>query len=163
MSDSSLAPDPETPAVAPAAVAAAMFEQDAASQWLGMRLGAVASGRATVSLEIGDHMVNGHGNCHGGLVFALADTAFATACNTYNQIAVGSACHIDYIRPVVAGDTLTAIAVESALAGRSGLYDITIRNQHDKIVAVFHGRAQRLRGTVVDSPSTPGQTDRATP
>lgn len=150
MSDHSPAPDPKAPAVSPAEVAASMFKQDAASQWLGMQLGAVDTGCATVTLEIGDHMVNGHGNCHGGLVFALADTAFAMACNTYNEIAVGSACHIDYIRPVRAGDTLTAVAGECALAGRSGLYDITIRNQHDEIVAVFHGRSQRIRGAVVE-------------
>jgi acyl-CoA thioesterase len=140
----------EIPDVSPTVVAAAMMAQDAASQWLGMRLEAADMGYAQIAMDIGEHMVNGHGNCHGGLIFALGDTAFATACNTCNQVTVGNSCRIDYLRPVKAGDTLTATAVEGALAGRSGLYDVTLRNQDRAIVAVFHGRSQRLRGAVVD-------------
>lgn len=157
MSNQSFASGSKTPEVSPAEVAASMFEQDAASQLLGMQLGAVDFGCANVTMEVGWHMVNGHGNCHGGLIFSLADTAFAMACNTYNEITVGSSCHIDYIRPVQAGDTLTADAKERALAGRSGLYDTTIYNQNDQIVAVFHGRAQRLHGAVIHSAETPDQ------
>lgn len=154
MPEPSLAADSETPALSPEQVAASMFNKDAASQWLGMQLGAVDTGCATVTLEIGQHMINGHGSCHGGLIFALADTAFAIACNTANEMAVGSACHIDYIRPVQAGDTLTAAADECVLVGRSGLYDIRIHNQDEQIVAVFHGRSQRLRGAVVNPEHT---------
>lgn len=154
MSSHTLASEAEMPAMSPAQVAASMFQQDAASQWLGMQLGAVDTGCATVVLEIDRRMVNGHGNCHGGLIFALADTAFAIACNTYNEVAVGSACHIDYIRPVRAGDTLTAVADECALAGRSGLYDIRIHNQDEQIVAVFHGRSQRIRGALANPEQT---------
>lgn len=107
--------------VAPIEVARAMLADDAASQLLNMRLGKVDFGRAEVLLEVTAQLVNGHGNCHGGIIFTLADTAFASACNTYNQITVGSDCSINYIRPGRIGDTLTATAVEAALAGRSGL------------------------------------------
>lgn len=139
----------QTTGVAPIEVARTMLANDGASQLLNMRLGKVDFGRAEVILEVTAQLVNGHGSCHGGIIFTLADTAFASACNTYNQITVGSDCSINYIRPGRIGDTLTATAVEAALQGRSGLYDVSVTNQNNEIVALFHGRSRRIGGEVV--------------
>ncbi|MFY0989275.1 hydroxyphenylacetyl-CoA thioesterase PaaI [Halomonas sp. C05BenzN] len=126
----------------------AMFSRDHASQGLGMRIQSVAPGRAVLSMTVREDMVQGHGNCHGGFIFALADSAFAFACNTYDEATVASGCSIDYLGPGQLGDVLTATAEERSRRGRTGIYDITVRNQHGQEVALFRGRSYKIRGTV---------------
>ena len=94
-------------------------------------------------------MVNGHHICHGGLIFTLADTAFAYACNSYNLNTVASGCNIDFVAPGREGDTLQAEAVERALSGRTGVYDVTVRDSAGKTVALFRGKSYRISGEVI--------------
>ena len=131
------------------AVVAKMFATDRASQMLGMRVAAVRPGYALVEMEVTAEMVNGHAICHGGIIFSLADSAFAFACNTGNLVTVAAGCSIDFLAPVHAGDRLRAEASEQAIAGRSGVYDVTITNQRDERVALFRGRARRLDREIV--------------
>jgi acyl-CoA thioesterase len=130
--------------------AAALFERDRASQMLGMRLEAVRPGGARVLMRVRADMVNGHGTCHGGLVFALADSAFAFACNTGNESTVAAAAAIDFLVAVREGDELTAEAAELWRTRRNGIYEITVSNQRGERVALFRGRSYRVDGTVVD-------------
>lgn len=130
------------------ACADAMFSRDHASQGLGMRIESVAPGRAVLTMAVREDMVQGHGNCHGGFIFALADSAFAFACNTYDEATVASGCSIDYLGPGQLGDMLTATAEERSRRGRTGIYDITVRNQRGHEVALFRGRSHKIRGTV---------------
>jgi len=132
-------------------VAAAMYARDPASQGLGITLDAVAPGHATMSMTIRADMLNGHGSCHGGFIFTLADSAFAFACNSYNQNTVGAACTIDYLAPGRPHDVLTATAREQALAGKSGVYDVTVVNQEGRTVALFRGKSHRVSGHVLDT------------
>jgi len=133
-----------------ARVAATMFERDRASQALGMRIIAVGPGWARLVMRVRADMVNGHGLCHGGMVFALADSAFAFACNSYNEATVAAAASIDYLAAAREGDELTAAAAELWRSRRSGLYEITIANQRGERIALFRGRSHRLDGRVVD-------------
>jgi acyl-CoA thioesterase len=130
--------------------AQALFAQDRASQALGMRLGEVAPGRARVSMRVRADMVNGHDICHGGLVFALADSAFAFACNSYNEATVAASAAIDFLAPARAGDELTAEARELWRTRRNGIYEITVCNQRGERLALFRGRSYRLEGRLVD-------------
>ena len=123
--------------------AAAMYAADVASQSLGIRVRDVAPGRATATMLITDTMVNGHGICHGGYVFLLADTAFAFACNTHGAAVVAAGADVTFLAPVRAGDELVAEGVERVVRGRSGLYDVTVRSG-DTIVAEFRGRSRTL-------------------
>ena len=102
------------------ACASELFERDNASQAMGMRLLSVAPGQARVGMSVREDMVQGHGTCHGGYLFALADSAFAFACNTYNEATVAIGCSIDYVAPARLGDTLTAQAMERSRSGRTG-------------------------------------------
>jgi acyl-CoA thioesterase len=123
-----------------------MFEADRASKNLGMRLVDVGEGTATVEMAVGPLMVNGHGICHGGFVFTLADTAFACACNTDGRgVTVASGAEITFVAPVREGDLLVATATERVLFGRSGVYDVTVR-RGDEVVAEFRGRSRTLNG-----------------
>jgi acyl-CoA thioesterase len=126
-----------------------MWRDDLASQGLGMVLGAVAPGRATVSMTVRDDMTNGHGTAHGGFIFTLADSAFAFACNSYNERTVAQACDIVFAAPARAGDRLVAEAVERHRFGRNGLYDIRVRCG-DRVVAEFRGRSRAIGGALVD-------------
>ena len=96
-------------------------------------------------------MVNGHQTCHGGMIFSLADTAFAYACNSYNLSTVASACHIDFLAPGREGDVLEAVAVERSAAGRTGVYDVTVSVVGGKTVALFRGKSYRIKGEVTAS------------
>jgi acyl-CoA thioesterase len=125
-----------------------MFCRDSASRGLGIRITSVAPGRAVLTMTVREDMLQGHGNCHGGFIFILADSAFAYACNTYDEATVASGCSIDYLGPGQLGDVLTATAEERSRRGRTGLYDITVRNQHGDEVALFRGRSYKIRGTV---------------
>lgn len=130
--------------------AAALFQRDRASQSLGMRLAAVRPGWALVVMSVRDDMVNGHGVCHGGLVFALADSAFAFACNSHNEATVAAAASIDFLAPARAGDELTAEAAELWRTRRNGIYEITVTNQHGERIALLRGRSYRIDGQVTD-------------
>ena len=143
------APAPTDPQALAEAVAAAMWARDHATQALGMRLEAIAPGRAVLSMPVRRDMVNGHAICHGGLIFTLADSAVAYACNSYNHNTVASACHIDFLAPAREGDVLEAEAVERSLAGRTGVYDITVRVRGGRTVALFRGKSYRLGGEVI--------------
>lgn len=129
------------------ASAQAMWADDQASQGLGMTLDRIAPGQATLSMTITDAMSNGHGNCHGGYIFTLADSAFAFACNSYNQMAVAQHCSITYLIPGRIGDRLTATATEVSRRGRSGLYNIRITNGDGAHVAEFRGHSRTVKGT----------------
>ena len=131
------------------AVAAAMFGRDTASQSLGMVIDAVAPGYARMSMTVREDMLNGHRTCHGGFIFTLADSAFAFACNSHNLVTVGAGCTIDYLAPGRENDVLTAVAVEQALAGKSGIYDVKVSNQNGVTIALFRGKSHRIAGEVI--------------
>jgi acyl-CoA thioesterase len=135
------------------AVGAMLFERDPASRGLGMQLAEIRPGYARMTMTIRADMLNGHQSCHGGFIFALADSAFAFACNSHNLNTVGAACTIDYLAPGRLGDLLTAQASEQVLAGRSGVYDVSIRNQEGVTVALFRGKSHRVSGEVIPSQS----------
>ena len=134
-------------------VARAMLDRDPASLKLGMRIVAVAPGRAEVSMTVRPDMLNGHAICHGGFIFTLADSAFAYACNSYNLVTVASGCSIDFVAPAREGDELTARAAERSAAGRTGVYDIDVVNQRGETVALFRGKSYRVKGHVIDEPA----------
>lgn len=140
---------PTDPQALAEAAAAAMWSRDRACQALGMRLEAIGPGRAVMSMPVRADMVNGHAMCHGGLIFTLADSAFAYACNSHNHNTVASACQIDFLSPAREGEVLEAEAVERALAGRSGVYDITVRVRGGRVVALFRGKSHRIGGEVI--------------
>src|SRR5438046_7206780 len=119
---------------------AEMYARDRASQSLGMKLGKVGPGHAELDMSVRPDMLNGHAICHGGFIFALADSAFAFACNSYNLTTVASGCAIDFIAPARAGDMLTAKARERSVSGRTGVYDIEVRNQRRETVARVRGK-----------------------
>lgn len=123
-----------------------MLANDRASQWLGMRIVEVGPGRAAVEMAVRDHMLNGHDLCHGGLIATLADSAFAFACNSYNELTVASGFAIDLLVPGRLGDVLTARCHEISKAGRTGVYDTEVSNQRGERVAVFRGRSYTLKG-----------------
>jgi acyl-CoA thioesterase len=118
-----------------------MLEDDVATRRLGIEISDVAPGRATARMSLAQDMLNGHGIGHGGYVFLLADTAFAFACNTYGAPTVARGCDISYLRPTHAGDVLHATAREVVRAGRSGIYDVTVRTDDGGIVAEFRGHS----------------------
>lgn len=130
--------------------AAAMLLNDATSRMLGMVLREVGPGQAVMSMIVKPDHLNGHGICHGGIIFALADSTFAFACNSYNQIAVAQHNSITYVSPGQPGEELTARAVEVARAGRSGTYDVTITAPDGRVVALFRGGSRTIRGTNFD-------------
>ena len=131
------------------AAGAAMYARDRASQQLGMTIAEIRPGYARMDMPVREDMLNGHQTCHGGFIFALADSAFAFACNSHNLVTVGAGCTIDYLAPARLHDVLTAEAVEQALAGKSGVYDVKVSNQDGRTVALFRGKSHRVSGEVV--------------
>ena len=129
--------------------AAALFERDRASQALGMRISAMRPGWARVVMTVRADMVNGHAVCHGGIVFALADSAFAFACNSHNDSTVAAAATIDFLAAAREGDELTAEASELWRTRRNGIYEIGVSNQRGERIALFRGRSYRIDGQVV--------------
>jgi acyl-CoA thioesterase len=127
-----------------------MWSDDEASKALGMVLESVGEGVATLSMVVRDDMVNGHDICHGGLIFSLADSTFAFACNSQNQVAVASSCSIDYVSPAYRGDRLTASAAMLHQGKRAGIYDVQVMNQEGRLVAQLRGRSARTGGTLVE-------------
>lgn len=124
-----------------------MWAADQASHWLGIELGEVTPGTAVLTLTVQPNHCNGHGICHGGFIFTLADTAFAFACNSYNQAAVAQQNAITFCEPGHVGDVLTAHAVEVVRQGRSGVYDVTVTRQDGTIIAVMRGNSRTIKGS----------------
>jgi len=122
----------------------ALYDPDRASQSLGMRITAVAPQTCTVTMTVRPDMTNGHGICHGGLIFALADSAFAFACNSGGEPTVAATGSIDFLAPARTGDELTARAREVWRGGRSGIYEVVVSNQAGAQVAHFRGRSHRI-------------------
>lgn len=129
------------------ACAAAMWADDNATQHLGMELSDVRAGHATMTMRVRPEMTNGHKICHGGYIFTLADSAFAFACNTYNQRVVAQMGQITFLAPGQEGDVLTARAAEVWRQGRSGIYDISVTRQDGTKIAEFRGHSRSIKGT----------------
>ncbi|WP_426115092.1 hydroxyphenylacetyl-CoA thioesterase PaaI [Massilia sp. PWRC2] len=128
-----------------------MYERDPATRSLGIALVEIRPGYARMSMTVRPAMLNGHQSCHGGYIFLLADSAFAFACNSYNLVTVGAGCSIDYVAPGRLGDVLFAEGVEQVVAGKTGVYDITVRNQDGRIIALFRGKSHRVAGVVASA------------
>jgi acyl-CoA thioesterase len=140
-------PDETTPLTRARQQADEMWRADEASRGLGIELGPVGPGHAQAAMTVRPDMVNGHGICHGGYLFLLADTAFAFACNTHGLPVVAAGADVTFLRPARLGERLVADAVERALTGRSGLYDVTVR-RGDEVVVEFRGRSRAVPGAV---------------
>ena len=121
--------------------AEAMYASDRASKSLGIEIEIPAAGSAIASMYVRQEMVNGFDICHGGLVFTLADTAFAFACNAYDDVTVAGGGSIEFLRPAVRGELLRATAKEVHRGRKQGLYEVRVINQDDKLVALFQGRS----------------------
>jgi acyl-CoA thioesterase len=146
--------DPATlsPDALAAEVARRMWADDRASQALGMELLEVRAGYACIRMPVRRDMTNGHGICHGGYMFLLADSTFAFACNSHNQRAVAASAEIHFVASAHEGDVLTAEGVELHLAGRSGVYDMRVTDQTGRLVALFRGKSATIKGRFVDAP-----------
>jgi len=135
-----------------AEVARRMWAEDRASQALGMQLLEVRSGYARFRMPVRRDMTNGHGICHGGYMFLLADSTFAFACNSHNQRAVAASAEIHFLAPAHEGDMLTAEGIEQHVAGRSGVYDMRVTDQTGRLVALFRGKSATIKGQFIDPP-----------
>jgi acyl-CoA thioesterase len=127
----------------------ALYDRDRASQRLGMRVTECRPGFARVVMKVTADMLNGHQVCHGGLVFALADSAFAFACNSHDRSTVAASATIEFLAPARDGDELTAVAGERWRSRRAGIYEIEVTNQRGETIALFRGRSHELGGAVV--------------
>ncbi len=130
------------------AAAAAMYARDRASLAMGMKLLRVGPGSASMRMTVREDMANVHNTCHGGIIYTLADSTFAYACNSHNKNAVAVTCVIEYMRPAFVGDVLTAAGGEQGLVGRNGVYDIRVENQKGELVALFRGKSTQIKGEV---------------
>ena len=123
-----------------------MFANDRASKWLGMQVLEIGPGSALLTMTVREQMLNGHGICHGGLITTLADSAFAFACNSYDELTVASGFAVDLLAPARLGDVLSARCREVSRAGRTGVYDCEVGNQRGERIAVFRGRSYTIKG-----------------
>jgi acyl-CoA thioesterase len=130
-------------------VVRSMYERDAASRAMGIEIVAVRPGFVRATMLIRPDMVNGHDIGHGGFIFALADSAFAFACNSYNAVTVAAGATIDFLAPARNGDRLSATATELWRSKRTGLYEITVTNQEGAVIAHFRGRSHQIKGQVL--------------
>ena len=135
----------------PQAVSEAMHGQDPAAQAMGISIDRVAHGLAELSMQVRPDMVDWGGHCHGGLIFSLADTAFAHACNSYNNVSLAVSCSFEYLAPARPGERLVAIAHERTRGARSGLYDVNITNAAGDLVAVFRGKSFSTGRPLIES------------
>ena len=126
-------------------VVARMLARDAFSEWLGIEALEIAPRRSTCRMKVREEMVNGFGVAHGGIAYSLADSALAFACNTHGKVTVAIENSIAYPQPVVAGDTLTAVAEEESFTNRLGYYRVAVRNQNDLLVAIFRGTVYKTQ------------------
>ena len=131
----------------------AMWAGDHATKMLGITVESIGPGRAVLRMVVRQDMLNGHAICHGGLITTLADSSFAFACNAYNELTVASGFTVDLLAPGRLGDVLTASCSEVSKAGRTGLYDVEVRNQRGERIAVFRGRSHTARGKPVIAPA----------
>jgi acyl-CoA thioesterase len=134
-------------------VSAQLHARDNAAHALGITIKAVAPGEATLTMEVRSDMLNGHAICHGGLIFAIADTAFAYACNSYNDNTLAASASIEFLAPARLGDRLTATAREQNRGRRLGIYDIEVTREDGTRVALFRGRSAKISGTVLADPA----------
>ena len=139
-------PTDRTPQLTAEFVRDGMLANDRVSRGLGLRVTEVAPGRAVMTMTVRDDMLNGHDICHGGLIATLADSTFAFACNSRNELTLASGFAIELLAPGRAGDVLTARCIEVSKAGRTGVYDTDVTNQRGERVAVFRGRSYTIRG-----------------
>ena len=131
----------------------AMLKDDHTTKGMGMSIDAVGPGTATLSMVVRKDHLNGHGSCHGGAIFTLADSAFAFACNSHNTITVAQHCSVTFLAPGREGDRLTATAREVTLAGRSGVYDVSVTRQDGVTIAEFRGLSRTISGTHFEEPA----------
>ena len=134
---------------------AELSSRDVAARALGIEVAGVAPGYVKLTMRVRPDMLNGHAICHGGIIFALADSAFAFACNSYNENTLAASASIEFLAPARAGDELIAEAGERARGRRLGIYDIEVRNQQGTRIALFRGRSAKVSGTVL--PADPGE------
>ena len=140
---------PITPLAVAQSAAKAMFAADRASRELmQMELLACAPGRASMRMTVRGEQLNGHQICHGGLIFTLADSTFAFACNSHGKSAVAASAHIDFLRPAHEGDVLTCEAQEQTLQGRHGIYDMKVTNQRGEVIAMFRGKSAQISAQI---------------
>ncbi len=132
-----------------ARVAAAMYAEDRAAQALGIRIEEVAPQQARVTMTVREDMLNSHGICHGGILFALADTAFAYACNSENESTLALSCSISFASAARLGEVLTAVGTATVRQGRTGVYDVRVSADDGRTVAVFRGQSYRITGETV--------------
>ncbi len=137
-----------------AAVGEGMYARDCAAQALGIVVDAIEPGAAVCRMTVRADMVQGHGTCHGGIVFTLADTAFAYACNACNRVTVALGAEITFVAPARAGDVLIATARERSRAGRTGVYDVEVTDGTGRLVALFRGTSYETRGQVIAAPGS---------
>lgn len=135
------------------ASAEAMWQDDRASQAQGMAIEEVGPGRARLAMTVAEAQCNGHGMCHGGFIFTLADSAFAFACNSYNHRVVAQQAAITFIAPAFAGDRLVASAQEVTRFGRNGVYDVEVRKADGSLIACFRGHSRQVKGTHLPEPA----------
>jgi acyl-CoA thioesterase len=127
-----------------------MFAADRATrEFMQMELVSCEPGRAVMRMTVREPMLNGHKICHGGLIFTLADSTFAYACNSHNKATVASGASIEFLKPGQLGDVLTCEGVRQVLQGRSGIYDMKVSNQHGDVVALFRGKSTQIQGSVI--------------
>lgn len=142
-------PGTRDPQAIAAAVGDAMLAQDAASRGLGMHVEAIGPGHARLAMTVRRDMLNGFHICHGGFITALADSAFAFACNSHNELTVASGVVVDFLAPAYEGDRLVADCREVARTGRTGVYDVVVTNQNGHRVILMRGRSHTLKGKPV--------------
>lgn len=131
-------------------VGESMFASDSASrEFLQMELVTCEPGHAIMRMAVREPMLNGHKICHGGLIFTLADSTFAFACNSHNKVAVAAGCSIEFLKPGQLGDILTCEGREQVLQGRHGIYDMKVTNQRGEVIAMFRGKSAQIQGTVI--------------
>jgi acyl-CoA thioesterase len=147
--------EPEASSALAAAVARALYARDTAAQHLGIEVQHCGPGQAVLTMTVRDAMLNGHGICHGGFIFSLADTAFAYACNSGNELTVAQHCSIDFLRPARGGEHLTATAREVTRRPRSGIYDVTVCSADGETIALFRGLSRSRPGTPVIDDAPP--------
>ena len=132
-------------------VGESMFAVDTASKdFMKMALISCQPGRATMRMTVREEHLNGHKICHGGLIFTLADSTFAFACNSHNKVTVAAGCSIEFLKSGQLGDVLTSEGVEQTLSGRHGIYDIKVSNQHGEVIALFRGKSAQIKGHIIE-------------
>lgn len=137
------------------ASAEAMWAGDAVSRGLGMEVVSVEPGHAVLALAVTEAMLNGHNTCHGGVIFTLADSALAFACNSHNQKSVAYHCAITFVASARLGDRLEARAVEISRVGRAGIYDVRVTRGDGEVIAEFRGHSRTIEGKLVPGAGTP--------